>query len=250
MTTESILIIALFVSIIVFCCFVAVGNLLRRRRQPKKPVLPLENLELLKKQGMVTEEEFESIKDGLAQPQGLTVESCFVSSEEIMEIIDVALRTVSELGSSYIGNVEWARALGVEEDLNMDLKELTLLSMKTVKPRKAIDLIAEVLAMRISVDLPTQAKQGEVGIASPNYNAAARMLWVQARKKLSEPISIQKELCERSKIPERMLLNKLLSITMKSLDIPVSAVGFAAILALMVAKIDFNAFSDEDEEDE
>ncbi len=250
MTTEYILIVVLLVSIIGFCCFVAVGNLIRRRRQPKRPVLPLENLELLKKQGMVTEEEFESIKDGLAQPQGLTVESCVVSSEEIMEIVDVALRTVSELGSSYTGNMEWARALGVKEDLNMDLKELTLLGMKTVKPRKAIDLIAEVLAMNISVDLPAQTKQGEVGVASPNYSTAARMIWVQARKQLSEPISIQKELCERSRIPERMLLSRLLSVTMKSLGIPVNAAGFAAILALMVAKIEFNAFSDEDEEDE
>ncbi len=248
MTTEYILLIALLVSIIAFCCFAAVGNLIRRRRQPRRPALPLKNLESLKERGVITDEEFESIKEGVARPQGLTVESCVVSAEEIMEIIDVALRTVSELGSSYTGNERWARAIGLQDNLNLDLKELTLISMKTVKPRKAIDLIAQILAMSISFDLPEQAKQGEVGAALPNYKTAARMIWVQARKKLSEPISIQKEICKKSRIPERMLLNRLLSITMKSLSIPISAAGFAAILALMVAKIDFNAFSDEDEE--
>ena len=81
MTTQNVLIIALFASIIVFCCFVAVTNVIRRRRQPKRPVLPLENLELLKKQGMITEEEYESIKDGATRLEKLTVESCVISSE-------------------------------------------------------------------------------------------------------------------------------------------------------------------------
>ena len=245
---QNLLIIALLVSIIALCCFVAMSNLIRRRRQLKKPVLPLENLELLKKQGMITEEEYESIKDGAARPGKLTVESCVVSSEEIMETIDVALRVASELGGSYVGNEKWARALGLQDDLHLDLRELTLLNMKTVKPRKAIDLMMEVLAMNIAVDLPAQAKQGEMGTASPNYNTAARMIWVRTREKLSEPISIQKELCEKSRIPERMLLNRLLSMTMKSLSIPINAAGIAAIFALMIAKIEFNAFSEEDED--
>ena len=167
-----------------------------------------------------------------------------------MEIVEVALRLVRELAadSSYIENEKWARTLGVQGDLDLDLKNLTLFNMKMVRPRKAIDLIAEILAMNMPIDA-LEAAQSKGKTALPNYKAAARMIWVRVRERLSEPISIQKEICERSKLPERMLLGGLMSMTMRSLNIPISAAGFAAILALMVAKIEFNAFTDEYEED-
>jgi len=248
-----ILFIALLVSIAVLCCFAAIANLVRRRRQPKRPALPLENLELLKEQGMISEEEFESMKEGAQRPQELPIESCTLSSEEMMEAIEAALGPVNDLqlDSSYAGDKEWAGSLGVEIQLNMDLKELTLLSMKMVKPRPPIDLIAELLAMRIPVDLFSTQAGDEANTASalPNYKTAARMIWTQARERLSEPISIQKEIHEKRKLPERRLLADLIPLIMKTLNIPVTAVGFAAILALMVAKMDFKAFSD-DEEDE
>jgi len=246
---ENILMIVLLACIIVFCCLVAVGNLVRRRRQPKRPVLPLDSLELLKKQGMITEKEFEAIKDGATRPQEFTFESCVISSEEVMEIIDVALRTLSELGKGYKGDVEWVRSLGVQSDLYLDLKDLTLLNMKIVKPRKAMELMAEILATNMPIDT-VEVAQTQGKTALPNYNAVARMIWVRIRERLSEPISFQKDICERSKIPERMLLGRLMSMTMKSLNIPISAAGFAAIVALMIAKIEFNAFSDDDEEED
>ena len=245
------LFITLIVLIVGFCCIVSIDNWIRHRRQAKKAGQPINNLELLKEQGLVTEEEFKSIQENAAHPQELTPESCFISSEEVMEIIEVALRTLNELGNSYAGDEKWAWNLGIRADLDMDLKELTLLGMKLVKPISSIDIIAEILAINIPVDLPEQVKsRKEVGIATPSYRSAARIIWVRTMERLSEPIAIQKEIRDQSrKIPRRMLLGNLMSITMKSLDVPVSAVGLAAIIVLMVAKIEFDAFSDEEADD-
>ena len=246
---ENTLVIVLLASILLLCCFAAVGNLVRRRRHSKKPVLPQNNLESLRKQGMITEEEFKSIKDGAARLQELTFESCVISSEEVMETIDVALRTLNELGKDYKGDAKWMITLGVQSELYLDLKDLTLLNMKIVRPRKAIELMAEILATNMPIDT-VEAAQTQGKTSLPNYNVSARMIWVRIRERLSEPISFQKDICSRSKIPERMLLGRLMSITMKSLNIPISAAGFAAIIALIVAKIEFNAFSDDEEEDD
>ena len=247
-----ILFIVLIVLIAAKCCRVAIENLVRRRRQPEQPVISLKNLELLKEQGMITEEEFESMKEGTQRPQELAVESCILSAEEVMEAIEAALGPVNdlEIDGSYTGSGKWAEAFEMQIELNLSLKELTLLSMKMVKPRPAIDLIAEILAMSIPVDLFDRAGAKEdKSPALPRYKAAARMIWVRARERLSEPISIQKEIYEQRKIPEQELLAKLIPIIMKSLDIPIAASGFAAILALMTAKMEFNAFSHEEKDE-
>lgn len=249
MTMENTLMIVLLASIILLCCFAAVGNLIRRRRHSKKPVLPMDNLESLRKQGMITEEEFDSVKDGATRPQEFAFESCVISSEEIMETIDVALRTLNELGNSYKGDAKWMQKLGMQSDLYLDLKELTLLNMKMVKPRKAMEIMAEILATNMPIDT-IEAGQKEGKTTLPNYNISARMIWVRIREQLAEPISLQKNICSRSRIPERMLLGRLMSIIMKSLDIPINAAGFAVVIALIIAKIEFNAFSDEEEEDD
>ncbi len=248
----KILFIILIVLIAARCCRVAIENLVGRGRQPKPPVLPLKNLELLKEQGMITAEELESMKEGTQRPQELAVESCILSAEEVMEAIEAALGPVNnlEIDDSYTGSEKWTEAFEMQIELNLSLKELTLLSMKMVKPRPAIDLIAEILAMSIPVDLFDRAgDKGDRSPALPSYKAAARMIWVKARERLSEPVSIQKEIYEQRKIPEQKLLARLLPIIMKSLNIPVTASGFAAILALMTAKIEFNAFSHEEDDE-
>jgi len=241
----NLLIAILIVLVVALCCLVAVGNLVRRRRF-KRPAMSLETLELLKQQGMVTEEEFESLKDGGQNPQELAVESCIFSAEEIMETIEAALGSVDNLGigGGYTGNEKWAKAFGMDVELNLSLKELTLLSMKIVKSRPAIDFIAEILAMNIPVDLFDKAgAQTDRRSALPRYKAAARMIWVRARERLSEPIAIQKEIHEQQKMSGEALLMKLTPMIMKSLNIPITAAGFAAIFALIVAKTDFGTFA-------
>ena len=247
---ENILAITLLALIIVLCSLVAIGNLVHRRRRRKEPTPSLKELESLREQGIITEEELESLKDGAHRPQELSVELCTLSAEEMMEAIDAALNPVGELekDKSYTGNKKWAEAFGIHADLNLSLKELTLLSMKAAKPRKAINLIAEVLTMNIPIDA-LEAAQSQGKIALPRYDAMARMIWVQTRKRLSEPISARKELYEQRKVTDQSLLAELTPMIMKALNIPTSASGFAVIVVLMVAKIEFNAFSDENKDD-
>jgi hypothetical protein len=96
--------------------------------------------------------------------------------------------------------------------------------------------------MNIPVDLfSSQAgDEANAGSALPRYKTAARMIWVRARERLSEPISLQKEIHEKRKVPEPELLATLVTVVMRCLNIPIAAAGFAAILALMVAKMEFN----------
>jgi hypothetical protein len=255
---ENILAIILVAFIVVVCSFVAVGNLVYRLRKRKKLIRGIEELESLKRQGDITEEQFQSLKSRAHRRQEPPVESCTLSAEEMMEAIDAALNPVSELerDKNYTGNKKWAEAFGIHADLNLSLKELALLSMKVAKPRKAIDLMAEVLTMNIPIDVLEAAQsQGKTAWGKspvplfPRYEAMARMIWVQTRKRLSEPISARKELYEQRKVTAQSLLAELIPVIMKTLDIPTAASGFAAILALMVAKIEFNAFSDENEAD-
>jgi hypothetical protein len=100
--------------------------------------------------------------------------------------------------------------------------------------------------MNIPIDaLEAVQKQGKVTF--PRYEAIARVIWVQTRKRLSEFISVRKELYEQRKVTDQSLLAELVPMTMKALNIPIAASGFAIILALMVAKMEFNAFSNENE---
>jgi|GEM_PF-1957037 len=247
---ENILAIILVAFIVVICSFVAVGNLVRRIRRRRKLIRGIEELESLKKQGDITEEQFQSLKSRARQQQEPSVESCTLSAEEMMEAIDAALKPVGELerDSNYAGSEKWTEAFGIHAPMNLSLKELTLLSMKLAKPRQATDVITEILAMNIPIDaLEAVQKQGRV--AFPRYEAIAGMVWLQARKRLSEPISARKELYRQRKVTDQSLLAELTPMIMKVLDIPTAASGFAVILALMVAKMELNAFSDEDETD-
>lgn len=245
---ENILSIILLMLIIVLCSLVALGNLVYRRRKLRKLVPPLETLTSLKEQGIITEEELESLKNETRRPQELPVESCTISAEEMMEAIDAALEAIDELqgDSSYAGDEKWAEAFGIHAALDLSLKELTFLSMKMAKPREAIDLIAEVLAMNMPIDaLEAAQKQGET--VFPRYEMIARMTWVQTREQLSELISIREGVHEQRKVSDQSLLAELVHEIMKTLHIPTAASGFGVILALMVAKTEFNAFSDENE---
>ena len=247
---ENLLAIILITLVAVVCSIIAVGNLVYRRRRRGKSPAPLKNLESLKQQGIITDEEFESMKDGTQRPEAISIESCVISAEEMREAIDATLKPASELerDESYTGDAKWARVFGINSDLNLTLKEITLLSMKIGRPREAIDLIAEVLAMNVPIN-SLEAAQSRGKAAFPNYKAIARMVWVKTRQRLSEPISIQKRIHEQRKLSDQSLLTELVPMVMKVLNIPIEASGFAAMLALIVAKMEFNAFSHEDEED-
>ncbi len=244
---ENTLAIILLAFIVILCACVAVGNLLYRRRRLKRPTASLKNLELIKEQGLLTEEEFESLKDGVSRPQGFSIESCTVSAEEIMEAIDAALKPVDELerDKNYTGNEEWAEAFGIHSALNLSLKELALLSMKAVKPREAIELIAEVVSMNVPIDA-LEAAQNKGKSAFPNYKAIARMIWVKTQNRLAEPVSVQKEIHKQRKLSDQSLLADLVAVIMKILQMPITASGFAVLLALVIAKMEFNAFSDDE----
>lgn len=238
-------------ALIAFLCFlVAVGNLIYRRRRRGKSALSLKNFEVLKQQGMITEEEFESLKNGADRHQGPSIESCTISAEEMMQGTEAALKPVNELerNNGYTGNEKWAEVFGIQAPLNLSLKELTLLSMKIARPREAVTLMAEVLAMNVPIDA-IEVVQSKGKIGSPNYKAIARMIWVRTRTRLSELISVRKEIHEQRKTSDQALLAELAPMIMKALRIPTTASGFAVILALIVAKMEFNAFSDENETD-
>jgi len=247
---ENILAIILLLFIAILCSLLAVGNLFYRRRRSKESTPALEHLELLKKQGVITEEEFESLKDGAARLQEPSIESCIISAEEIMEAVDAALKPVDELerNRDYTGSANWAEVFGIQSSLDLSLKEATFLSMKVVRPREAVDLIAEILAMNVPIDA-LEAAQNKGKSAFPNYKAIARMIWVKTRSRLSEPIAIQKEIHTQRKLPVQSLLAELTAMIMKNLNMPTTAAGFAAILALVTAKMEFNAFSNEEEDE-
>ena len=244
---ENTLAIILMLFIVFVCFLVAAGNLFYRHRRRKELTRRMKELESLKEQGAITEEQFKSLKNRIRQQQEQPVESCTLSEAEIIEAIEAVFKQLNELerNSNYTGDEKWARVFGIQAPLNLNLKELTLLSMKLVKPRKAIHIMAEILAMNIPVDaLEIIQKQGKTSL--PRYEAIAQMIWVQTRERLSEPISIRKEEYEKRKVSEQSLLAEMVPMIMKALSIPITASGFAIILALMVAKVEFNAFSDED----
>lgn len=247
---ENVLAIILLASIVIVCFLVAVGNLVRRLRRRRKLTRGIEELELFKRQGAITEEQFESLKKRARRQREPPVESCTLSAEEIMEAIDATLKPIGELerDSNYTGNEKWAEAFGIHTALNLSLKELALLSMKVAKPREATNIIAEILAMNIPIDT-LEAAQERGKMAFPSYEAMAKMIWLRMRKRLSELTSARRELYEHRKVTDQSLLAELVSMIMKALNIPRAASGFAIILALMIAKVEFNAFSDEGEAD-
>lgn len=243
---ENTLAIILVGLIIVVCSLVAVANLIYRRRRRVELIRRMKELESLKEQGTVTEEQSQFLKNRARRRQELSIEPCTLSAEEIMEAIDAALRPLGELArdSSYRGDEKWAEAFGIHAPLNLSLKELTLLSMKIAKPREATHLITEILAMNIPIDaLEVAQKQGKIHL--PRYEDIARIVWAQTRKRLSELISVRKELHKQRKVTDQSLLAELTPMIIKALHIPMTASGFAVILALMVAKVEFDAFSDE-----
>jgi hypothetical protein len=230
--------------IVIVCCFVAISH-------RKKKSASLKSLEIARREGIITSEELDSLKKGTNQSAELSIESCTVSAEEVMETVDSAIGVVNQLDrdQSYSGKDKWAQVFGIESSFGLSLKELTILSMKLIKPRRAIDLIAEILAMNIPIDaIEATQKQGKVTLL--NYKAAARMIWVRLRERLSEPISIRKETHKIRKIPEKEILAEFTAIIIKSFKMPISAAGFAALIALIIGKIEFDAFSGEEQEDD
>lgn len=239
---ENILAIVLIACIIFVCSAVAIVNLFHRYRRRGNSALSPERLEGLKKQGIITEEEFER-----HQTQQPSIESCTISAEEMREAIDAALKPLNDLerDANYTGSLKWAEAFGIHADLDLSLKEATFLSMKMGRSREAIDVIAEVLAINVPIDA-IEASQNRRKAAFPNYRVIARMIWVKARELLSEPLSVQRETYEGRKPSDQTLLAELVAAIVRTLNIPAAAFGFAVILALVVAKMEFNAFSDEE----
>ena len=239
---ENILAIVLIALVILVCFAVAMVNLIHRYRRRRNSPFSPERLEKLKEQGIITEEEFERHKT--QQP---AIESCTISAEEMREAIDAALKPLNDLerDADYTGNAKWAEAFGIHSDLDLSLKEVTLLSMRMGKSREAVDVIAEVLAINVPIDA-IEAAQNKGKAAFPNYKVIARMIWVKARELLSEPLSVQRETYEGRKPSHQTLLAELVPAIVRALNIPTTAFGFAVILALVVAKMEFNAFSDEE----
>ena len=162
--------------------------------------------------------------------------------------IEAALSPVDELerDKSYAGNRKWAEIFGIQADLDFSMRELTMMSMKMAKPRKAIELMVEVLHVNIPIDA-LEAAQRQGRIAYPRYEVLAPMIWMQVSKQLSEPISTLKSIHENRELSHQSLLSQLVPMIMKALHMPTTASGLAVIFALMFAKMEFNAFSDEDD---
>jgi len=233
---------------VILCSLLAIVNAISRRRQQKGPGISPANLELLKEQGLISSEELESLKEGKSQLQELPVESCTLSLAEVMGVMEAAIASAADLETdqSYTGDAKWAEVLGIRSPLAFNLKELTILSMKIERPRASIELMAEILAMNIPIDA-LEAAQSRGKSAFPNYKVMARVIWVKVKERLSEPISALKEVHEQKKRSDQRLVIDLMLMIMKALRVPVSAAGFAVILALMIAKTDFSAFSGESE---
>ncbi len=245
----NILAIALVVLAVVACSLLAIVNAISRRRQQKGSDISPANLELLEEQGLISSEELESLREGKSQLQELPVESCTLSLAEVMGVMEAAIASAADLETdqSYTGDAKWAEVFGIRSPLALNLKELTILSMKMEIPRSGIELIAEILAMNIPIDA-LEAAQSKGKSAFPNYKVMARVIWVKVKERLSEPISAFKEVHEQKKRSDQRLVVDLMLMIMKTLHVPVSAAGLAVILALMIAKTDFSAFSGESED--
>ena len=241
----NILALSLVAFIILLYLFMKIIELFSRRSSRKQNPLTAD-LESLKKQGIISFEELNFLEENKAQLQDLPVESCTLSLTEVMEVMAEAIESVNDLKAdqNYKGNEKWAEMFGIQSPLGLNLKELTILSMKMEKPRLSMELMAEILAMNISIDA-LEAAQSRGKSAFPNYKVMARIIWVKVKEQLSEPISTLKELHEQRRQSDQWLVIDIMLMIMKALNIPVSAAGFAVILALMIAKTDFNAFSEE-----
>lgn len=167
-------------------------------------------------------------------------ESCIISPEELIDAIEASLGLETDISRQ--GNEKWAESFGIFTPIKLSLKELTLISMKQGRHRKAIDLLAEVLALNIPINA-LEAVQNQGKTAFPNYRAIAYILYTRIRERLSELISIQKDAYQLRKMSDQSILAELIRLIMKKLDIPTEAAGFVAILTLIIAKTEFNAYS-------
>ena len=122
--------------------------------------------------------------------------------------------------------------------LKLSLKELTFMGMKQIIPRSAIDILADILSLNISIDA-LEAVQSQGKIPLPNYRAIAYIFYNIIREHLSEIISLQKEIYKQQKMSYQALLTQLVGLITKKLNVPSSGAGFVAILALIIAKIEF-----------
>ena len=154
MPMENALALVLAALIALVCVCVVLGNQFYSRKKRKQLARRMEELESLKEQGTITEEQYESLRAKVRSRQEPQGESCTLSAEELMEGVDAALDLLRELESnrSRTGERKWAEAFGIRSQLDLSLRELTLISMKMVRPREATNIIAEILAMNIPID--------------------------------------------------------------------------------------------------
>ena len=217
MSAEGTLSIILIVFVIVVCLSIAIGKFIYHHKKNKT-----------------------------YQRQELPLDSCFLSAEEIREAVDVYINPLKELEAdkNHIEDKRWAEEFGIQAELNLSLKDLTLLSMKFVEPRPAIDVVAEILEVNIPIDALDMI-QNQRSFLLPQYKMAAGIIWTHIQNRLSKQILLLKEVFGNRSGPSRLLLVELTSLIMKELHIPIKASGLAVVIALIVAKTEFIADKDD-----
>ncbi|MBD3180662.1 hypothetical protein GF312_00115 [Candidatus Poribacteria bacterium] len=194
-------------------------------------------------------------QEGTVRPYESPVDTTYISSEEIMDSIDAAIPVVRELevaekveqDKSYESNKKWLKdEYQMQAEVALSLKELTIFNMKIAKSRPAVEVMAEVLSMNIPVDAIEMGQQGGKK-EFPNYRAMAKMVWLKTMERLDEPIDILINIHNQRNMDTQKLIADLTGIIMREMKIPVSASGFAVLLTLIIAKIEFGAFSEEDD---
>lgn len=168
-----------------------------------------------------------------------SIEICTISQEEIIYAIEVSLEI-----ENIQGDEKWAEKFQIFTPLKLSLKELTLMGMKQIIPRNAIDFLADVLSLNIPIDA-LEAVQNRGKTAIPNYRAIAYIFFNKLKEHLAEAISVQKDICKQQRISDQALLSQLVRIIIKRLNIPISGAGIAAVIALVFAKTEFDMSLDE-----
>ena len=228
------LFIFLLAIVIIACLAISLKN--RNKKQDDRQAI----LEFARQSGIVSEDELEYISDG-GRPY---LDSCIISSAEILEAINHAVNTLNDLEETQDDKSDkrWVKMFGFQSDINLDLKELTLFSMNLIQPLGAIELIARIIEMNLPMDALDMAQSKT---ATPNYIVLARMVWVQFRKRLDDFILSQKPIYKNNESLEQALTIKLTKAIITTFNIPSDGYGFAVLMALIIAKVEFGVCSDE-----
>ena len=236
MQMVNVLSIFLLAIVIIVCLVIALKK--RGKKQDDRQAI----LDFARQSGIVLEDELDYISKG-GKPY---IDSCTISSAEILEAIKHVVNTLNELEKTQDDKPDkgWAKVFGFQSDINLDLKELTLFSMNLIQPFGAIELIARIIEMNLPMDALDMG-QNKGKTAPPNYMVLARMVWIQVRKRLDDFISSQKPIYKNNKSLEETLIIELARAIITSLNIPSDGYGFAVLMALIVAKVEFGVCSDE-----